>query len=133
MENKTKKNNDRFKEVLAQYIQKVQEEFDLKKKRGSVFTTHTIYGNKYLSEKNYINLKGLYLFAKRNKLWPSERIEEFIKANANTFKFLNRFVEIVPNAVSELRIYGYDRLATLYIQQLKAEKVVEGVRRTSSK
>ena len=117
-----------FKNVLTSYIQEVQKQHETRSKRGGVFAAKTVYGDKYLSEKNYINLKGLYNFATRNKNLTSNQIEEFIKANESTFKFLNKYVTIVPDAIRGLRVYGYDHMAIMYKEQLKAEKVVEGVK-----
>lgn len=114
-----------FKRVLTLYIEKEQKEADKHAKRGGTYAIGVIYGDKYLSEKNYINLKGLYNFAKRNTALTGKQIEEFIKQNANTFVFLNRFVTVLPDAVDTLRTRGCEVAAKAYKEQLKAEKVVE--------
>lgn len=119
-----------FKIALSACIEDVQKQHNKNNKRGGVFSVHTVYGNQYLSEKNYINLEGLYKFAKINRNLTSRQIEGLIMANANTFKFLNKYVTIVPNAVYDLRTQGVNYMANIYIEQLKAERVVDGVKKS---
>ena len=122
-------NEKRFKTILTKYITAINEEHELMKKRGATYAVKPVYGNKYLSEKNYINIQGLHKFARVNPNLSSGFIEKLVKATASSFPFLDKFVTIVPEAVEGLREYGCDYMAEIYIQQLKAEKVVESVQK----
>ena len=55
---------------------------------------------KYLSRGNIINIRGLLSFANKHK--ELSGIENMVRQNALTFKFLNKFVDTVPYGVEML-------------------------------
>ena len=69
----------------------------------------------YVSKKNYLNICGLYYFAMRqDSCLQNEKIEELLRLNKNTFKFLNDVLDCVPNAIVELKEHGVMYIVTAY-------------------
>ena len=74
-----------------------------------------------LTKNNYANLMGLYNFATHHPELSSKQIEDFIKGK-DYFKFLNKFITILPNAVDELRFYGVMYCVMNYTSELEYRK-----------
>lgn len=69
----------------------------------------------YVSKKNYLNICGLYYFAMRqDSCLQNEKIEELLRLNKSTFKFLNDVLDCVPNAIVELKEHGVMYIVTAY-------------------
>lgn len=83
----------------------------LKKYREAV----NVYDNKYLSCREYSNIRGLYFFCRENQNVSLEELEHAIKLNRNTFSFLNRVIDLLPNALEDLINKGPRYIATKYI------------------
>lgn len=74
-----------------------------------------------LTKNNYANLMGLYNFATHHPELSTKQIEDFIKGK-DYFKFLNKFITILPNAVNELRFNGIERCIMNYATTLEYKK-----------
>ena len=74
-----------------------------------------------LTKNNYANLMGLLNFARNHPELSSKQIEDFIKGK-EYFKFLNKFVTILPNAVDELRFNGVMYCVMNYTTELEYRK-----------
>ena len=69
----------------------------------------------YVSKKNYLNIRGLYYFAMRqDSCLQNEKIEELLRLNKNTFKFLNDVLDCVPDAIAELKEHGVMYIVSAY-------------------
>ena len=69
----------------------------------------------YVSEKNYLNICGLHYFAMRQDMClQNEKIEELLRLNKNTFKFLNDVLDCVPDAIAELKEHGVMYIVSAY-------------------
>ncbi len=74
-----------------------------------------------LTKNNYANLWGLLNFARNHPELTSKQIEEFIKSK-DCFRFLNKFITILPNPVEELKIYGIEHCIMNYVTALEYKK-----------
>lgn len=69
----------------------------------------------YVSKKNYLNICGLHYFAiRQDACLQNEKIEELLRLNRNTFKFLNDVIDCVPDAIAELKEHGVMYIVSAY-------------------
>ena len=71
----------------------------------------------YVSKKNYLNICGLHyllISLQKDSCLQNEEIEELLRLNKNTFKFLNDVLDCVPDAIAELKEHGVMYIVTAY-------------------
>lgn len=72
----------------------------------------------YVSKKNYVNICGLHYLLislqKEGSCLQNKNIEELLRLNKSTFKFLNDVLDCVPNAIVELKEHGVMYIVTAY-------------------
>lgn len=72
----------------------------------------------YVSKKNYLNICGLYYLLislkKEGTCLQNKNIEELLRLNKNTFKFLNDVLDCVPDAIAELKEHGVMYIVSAY-------------------
>lgn len=93
--------NKQFKKELTESIVRV--------KKGDY--TSSIYSNKiwidrFFTESDYIQIKGLYDFITKFNETPSHRIAELIVENTEQFVFLNKFISAKEDMIDNLRESG---------------------------
>lgn len=102
--------SEQFKQELKQEIVKSESKVtDIYKRRNDYIAqglTVLPQFNKSLTIKNFANINGLYEFAKKHKELRGDQIEELVKQNASTFKFLNQFVNSMEDVVDDMRVHG---------------------------
>ena len=101
--------NEEFVKELKQEIAKFEKDIKHIANRSIYFGTprRVTLPHDYLSAKNIINIKGLHSFAEKHKELQGKQIEQMIKKNASTFKFLNKFINCMDDIVDEMRVHGY--------------------------
>ena len=75
-----------------------------------------------LTKNNYANLWGLLNFANNHPELSNRQITEFIKGK-ECFKFLNKFIAVLPNTVEELKFYGIEYCIMSYVRELECKKL----------
>ena len=84
----------------------------------------------YVNKNNYLNICGLYYFAMRQDgCLQNEKIEELLRLNKHTFKFLNDVLDCVPDAITELKEHGVMYIVSAY----NNHKVIEAQLKQSMK
>ena len=73
---------------------------------------------KYVSKKNYLNICGLHYLLislqQEGSCLQNEEIEELLRLNKSTFKFLNDVIDCVPDAIAELKEHGVMYIVSAY-------------------
>ena len=77
---------------------------------------------KLFTEKQYYMLKGLYEYVLKNRNLLDYQIEGIIKAEPDKYKFFNKMLELVPEVIDNIRIYGPLYIALIYKQRRLIEK-----------
>lgn len=68
--------------------------------------SNKIWIDKFFTENDYIQIKGLYDFITKFNETPSHRIEELIIENGEIFTFLNKFISSKEDMIDEMREHG---------------------------
>lgn len=124
--------NKQFKEELKREVDLAFMKLDADEMRTGIPDWDS-KRNGGLSKNNYANLMGLINFAVHHPELTNKQIEEFIRAK-DCFKFLNKFITILPNAIEDLRTYGIKPCVLSYTSKLEAMKMrgEEGLKTNSS-
>ena len=112
--------NEQFKEELKREVDLAFMKLDADEMRTGIPDWDS-KRNGGLTKNNYANLWGLLNFARNHPELTSRQIEDFIKGK-ECFKFLNKFITILPNAVNELRFNGVMYCAMNYTSELEYRK-----------
>ena len=112
--------NKQFKEELKREVDLAFMKLDADEMRTGIPDWDS-KRNGGLTKNNYANLMGLYNFAIQHPELSSKQIEDLIKGK-DYFKFLNKFITILPNAVEKLKVYGIEHCVVNYTTALKYEK-----------
>lgn len=112
--------NKQFKEELKREVDLAFMKLDADEMRTGIPDWDS-KRNGGLTKNNYANLWGLLNFARKHPELSSKQIEDFIKGK-ECFKFLNKFITILPNAVNELRFYGVMYCVMNYTSELEYKK-----------
>ena len=120
--------NKQFKEELKKEIELALRKLDADEMHSGVpkedRPTGKCYAGGTLTKNNYANLIGLLNFAKKYPKLSSEQIEYFIKGK-DSFKFLNKFISVLPDAVEELRFHGILSCVMSYKSELRYKRWVK--------
>ena len=103
-------NKEQFKLELKQYIREAKSQ--LKEFDHDHPMVHSY--DKLLTKKNYINLMGLHKYIKLHTEISDDEIVKLINDNARTFKFLNYYIEVLPNGIDMLRKQSYALSAMIF-------------------
>ena len=119
--------NEQFVEELKQEITRCYEEITINAResyeccnRKKFLGTRAKFAmpNDYLSYGDLSHIKGLHIFANKHKELQGTQIEEMIRQNKKTFKFLNKFINCMDDMVDEMRVHGYMYCAMVYRNRL---------------
>ena len=88
-----------------------------------------IEGDKWLGEKEYINIVGLRSFVEREKFINDNQLKLWIKNNSKQFPILNDLIDRVPDAIDELRVHGSMCVALMYKQRKYIDTRMEEITR----
>ena len=92
---------------------------DMSNRRNPVMRKYrhyiNVYDGKDLTCKEYANIRGLYFFWKDNNDLTERQVEDIIKHYNKTFKFLNKVIDVMPNALCELSEKGPRVIAERYM------------------
>lgn len=123
--------NGEFKQELKQEI--IKSESEIKSNFSSKNVLQTSGIGEFLTDKNFANIQGLYQFAIKHKELQGSQIEALVKQNANTFKFLNQFVNSIEDVVDEMRVHGMMYCAVVYCGKLARIKDIKKIEKASYK
>ena len=82
------------------------------------------YAGGTMTKNNYANLIALSKFARNHPELTGKQIEYFIKGK-ESFKFLNKFISVLPDAVEELRFHGMISCIMSYKSELRYKRWVK--------
>lgn len=112
MENVTTSLDVEFKKTLASCIQ--TEEI---RHRTHLNLNRDFKLPEYVSKKNYLNICGLHyllISLQEDGCLQKKEIEELLRLNKTTFKFLNDVLDCVPDAIAELKDHGVMYIVSAY-------------------
>jgi len=120
--------NKQFKEELKKEIELALRKLDADEMLSRVAKEDRPTGKCYaagtLTKNNYANLVGLLNFAKHHPELSGEQIEYFIKGK-DSFRFLNNFITVLPDAVEELKLHGILSCVMSYKRELRYKRCVK--------
>ena len=114
MENEVVKNlSSEFKKTLKSCI-----ETEAVRHRTHINLNRDFKSPEYVSKKNYLNICGLHYLLislqQENSCLQNKNIEELLRLNKSTFKFLNDVLDCVPDAIAELKEHGVMYIVSAY-------------------
>ncbi len=121
--------NKEFKEELKERIKKAElsiRSVPITQKKGILIIT-TKLNTEYMSIKNYANIRGLYAFIINHPELKTQQIETLLKANANTFKFLDHTLRVVDDMINDLRDHGSYYVELRYNKEMEYNKKVKKI------
>ena len=111
-------NKEQFKLELKQHIKEAKLKLkDFDRKHPNVHTY-----DKLVTKKHYANLAGLQEFIKLHTELSDEDIVKLINENAKIFKFLDFYIEVLPDGIELLRDRGY-ALSTMIFEANVAQQL----------
>ena len=125
-------NNKQFKEELKERIRKAElaiTSAPSTQKKGLLVIT-TKLNTQYMSIKNYANIRGLYAFITNHPELKSQEVENLLKNNVTTFKFLNHTLTIMEDMVEDLRDHGSYYVELRYHKKMELNEKIKNTTKT---